>query len=143
MQYQIRKHIDILVKEIVPTVGVPECLLSDRGTNHLMMDVCKALGITKLNTTAYHPQWTDWSNVLIERSNLCCGNMPWDRHLYGPLWAYRNTPHESTGEKPSFLLYGIDLRSPVEAELLPHLPYSVADYREQRLCRLQDIWRKR
>ena len=58
----------------------------------------------------------------------------WDRHLYGPLWAYRNTPHESTGEKPSFLLYGIDLRSPVEAELLapePHLPYSVADYREQ------------
>ncbi len=55
----------------------------------------------------------------------------WDRHLYGPLW---NTPHESTGEKPSFLLYGRDLGSPVEAELLapePHLPYSVADYREQ------------
>ena len=51
--------VDILVKEIVPTVGVPESLLSDRGTNllsHLMTDVCKALGITKLNTTAYHPQ---------------------------------------------------------------------------------------
>ncbi len=50
----------------------------------------------------------------------------WDRHLYGPLWAYRNTPHESTGEKPSFLCM---VRSPVEAELLapePHLPYSVA-----------------
>ncbi len=34
--------VDILVKEIVPTVGVPECLLSDRGTNllsHLMIDV--------------------------------------------------------------------------------------------------------
>ena len=59
--------VDILVKEIVPTVGVPESLLSDRGTNlfsHLMTDVCKALGITKLNTTAYHSQCDD----LVERS---------------------------------------------------------------------------
>lgn len=26
----------------------------------------------------------------------------WDRHLPGVLWVYRNTPHESMGEKPSF-----------------------------------------
>jgi hypothetical protein len=25
----------------------------------------------------------------------------WDRYLPGVLWAYRNTPHDSTGEKPS------------------------------------------
>ncbi len=51
--------VDILIKEIVPTIRVPENLLSDRGTNiisHLMAEVCKALGITKLNTTAYHTQ---------------------------------------------------------------------------------------
>ena len=44
--------VDILVREIVPVFGIPECLLSDRGTNllsHLMTDVCKALGIKKLN----------------------------------------------------------------------------------------------
>ena len=47
--------VDILVKEIIPAVGVPECLLSDQGTNllsHLMTEVGKALGITKMNTTA-------------------------------------------------------------------------------------------
>lgn len=43
----------------------------------------------------------------------------WDKYLHGVLWAYRNTPHESTGEKPSFLLYGIDCRSPTESALLP------------------------
>ena len=46
-------------------VGVPEALLSDRGTNllsRLMRDVSELLGMEKLNTTAYHPQ----SNGLVE-----------------------------------------------------------------------------
>ena len=43
------------------------------------------------------------------------------------LWVYRNTPHESTG---SFLLFGRDLRSPVEAELQALV---VKDYKEQML----------
>ena len=50
------------------------------------------------------------------------------------LWAYRNTSHESTKEKPSFLLFGIDLRSPTEAALLPPDPISHCDcddYREE------------
>ena len=39
--------------------GVPESLLSEKGPNqlsYLMTDVCSLLGITKLNTTAYHLQ---------------------------------------------------------------------------------------
>ena len=46
-------------QEIVPLFGMPEALLSDRGTNllsHLMKDLCEMLGIRKLNTTAYHTQ---------------------------------------------------------------------------------------
>ena len=49
----------LLAEEVIPLVGVPEALLSDRGTNllsHLMWDVCKMLGIVKLNTTTYHLQ---------------------------------------------------------------------------------------
>ena len=30
----------------------------------------------------------------------------WDKYLAGVVWAYRNTPHEATQEKPSFLLFG-------------------------------------
>ncbi len=44
--------------------------------------------------------------------------------------------HDSTGEKPSFLLYGVDCRSPTEAALMPPSDATVkdldiADYREQ------------
>ena len=46
----------LLVEEVVPFFGVPEALLSDRGTNLLSLlirDVCHLLRIKKLNTTAY------------------------------------------------------------------------------------------
>ena len=93
----------LLVEEVVPVIGVPEALLSDRGTNllsHLMRDVCELLGVAKLSTTAYHPQ----CNGLVERFNrtlkmMLCKHVDkfgpkWDRFLPGVLWAYRNTPHD-------------------------------------------------
>ena len=58
----------MIIEEILPFFGVPEALLSDRGTNllsHLMLDLCNMFGTKKLNTTAYHPQ----CNVMVERSN--------------------------------------------------------------------------
>ena len=133
----------LLVEEVVPFFGVPEALLSDRGTNllsHLMMDVCELLGVKKLNTTAYHPQ----CNGMIERFNRTLKSLlrkhaarfgnDWDKYLPGVLWAYRNTPHESTGEKPSFLLFGVDCRGPTEAALLPTNqvePAELDSYREE------------
>ena len=66
--------VDILVHEVMPLVGVPESLLSDRGTNLLsfiMKDVCSLLGIEKLNTTAYHPQ----CDGLVERFNCTLKTM--------------------------------------------------------------------
>lgn len=105
----------LLVEEVVPLFGVPEALLSDRGTNllsHLMQEVCQMLGVKKLNTIAYQ------CDGMVERFNRTLKTMlrkhaaqfgvQWDTYLYGVLWAYRNTPHESTGEKPSFVLYGHD-----------------------------------
>ena len=58
----------------------------------------------------------------------------WDKHLPGILWAYRTTPHDTTGEKPSILLFGWDCKSPSEAALLPldvAKPMVVADYRRE------------
>ena len=138
----------LLAEEIIPVIGVPDALLSDRGTNllsHLMQDVCQLLGMTKLNTTAYHPQ----CDGMIERLNRTLKSMirkhvakfgnEWDRYLAGVLWAYRNTPLEATQEKPSFLLFGIDCKSPTEAALLsPELlePVDVSDYREELVLSL-------
>ena len=133
--------VHLLTKEIVPVFSVPDALLSDRGTNllsHIMRDVCELLGTTKLNTTAYHSQ----CNGMVERMNCTLKVMlrkhtvkfgkQWDQFLPGVLWAYRNTLHDSTLEKPSFLLFGVDLRSPTEAALLPPRDFEGAD--------LTDYW---
>ena len=147
----------LLVEEVVPLIGVPEALLSDRGTNllsHLMRDVCELLGVAKLNTTAYHPQ----CNGLVEKFNRTLKMMlrkhvdkfgpQWDRFLPGVLWAYRNTPHDSTGEKPSFLLFGVDCRSPTEAALVPPQESQkagvedISDYREELILSLSSARNK-
>ena len=138
----------LLVEQVVPLFGVPEALLSDRGANllsHLMTSVCQLLGVKKLNTTSYHPQ----CDGLVERFNRTLKTMlrkhaadfgvQWDRYLPGVLWAYRNTPHDSTGEKPSFLLFGVDCRYPTEAALLPPTPVkpvAIEDYREELVLML-------
>ena len=57
----------------------------------------------------------------------------------GNLWAYRNTPHETTGEKPSFLLFGYDCRTLSKAVLLPPSsldPTTVSYYREHVMLSL-------
>ena len=110
---------ELLTKEIIPFFGVPEAILTDRGTNllsHLMLDICSNLGITKLNTTVYHPE----CDGMVEQFNRTLKSMlrkhadkfgtQWDKYLSGLIWAYRNTPHESTGEKPSFLLIVVPLK---------------------------------
>ena len=138
----------LIAEEVVPLFGVPECLLSDRGTNllsHLVLDLCRMLGITKLNTTAHHPQ----CDGAVERFNRTLKTMlrkhaarfgmQWDSYLSGVLWAYRNTPHTSTGEKPSFLLFGMDCRSPTEAAYMPTSDICstyLDDYREQLMATL-------
>ena len=123
-----RRIAELLVTEVIPLFGVPEALLSDRGTNllsHFMQDICKLVDIQKLNTTAHHPE----CDSMVERFNRTLKTMlrkhaakfgsQWDEYIAGALWAYRNVPHDATGEKPSFLLLGVDCRTPTEAALLP------------------------
>ena len=104
--------VKLLSEEVIPLFGVSEALLSDRGTNlmsTLMLDICKKLGIRKVNTTAYHPE----CNGMVKRFNrtlktalrkhAATFGSQWDQYLSGILFAYRNVPHDSIGEKPSLL----------------------------------------
>lgn len=113
----------------VPQFGVPEALLSDRGTNLLsilMQDVCKLLGIKKLNTTAHHPQY----DGMIERLNRTFKSMlrkhtakfgaERDTYLPGALWANRNTPHTSTGE--NHLIFCLVMTATPQPKLLCYQP---------------------
>ena len=99
----------LLVEEVIAHHGVPSELLSDRGTSFLsklMVDEYKLMGITKINTTAYHPQ----TDGLVERFHWTLTDMlaksverngkDWDKHLPYVLFAYRSSLQQSTGEAP-------------------------------------------
>ena len=79
--------------EIVPFFGVPEALLSDHGTNllsHLVLNVCKLLGVKKLNTMLYYPQCdgvVEWFNRTLKtmlRKHASKFGAQWDNNLPGP-----------------------------------------------------------
>ena len=104
----------LLVEKIISRHGVPSELLSDRGPSFLsglMEEIYRAMGIHKVNTTAYHPQ----TDGLVERFNRTLidmlsqttdsGEQDWDLKLPFILFAYRATPQASTGESPFFLLF--------------------------------------
>ena len=116
----------LLVENIVCRHGVPQELLSDRGSNflsELMLEMCSILGIKKLNTSGYHPQ----TDGLVEKFNCTLTNMiskhtdagtlEWDQQLQLLLFAYRSMVQESTRESPFFLLYGRDPRLTTGTEL--------------------------
>ena len=96
-------------------------------------DICSFLVIEKLNTTAYHPRYDGLTErfKLLRKQAVKFGRQ-WDLHILAVLWAYRNVPHTSTGEKPSYLLFGFYLRSPTDAALYPESsadPVDVSDYK--------------
>lgn len=143
----------ILVEEIVCRHGIPEELLSDRGSNFLstlIQEICKLTGMRKINTSGYHPQ----TDGLVEKFNSTLVNMiakscevrdrDWDDHLPYLLFAYRVSAQESTKESPFFLLYGRDARIPTNTVLThQRSPYAVdvADYKEDILSSLSAAWK--
>ncbi|XP_018648667.1 KRAB-A domain-containing protein [Schistosoma mansoni] len=124
----------------VSRYGAPFSLHSDQGPafeSRLIAEICQLLGIRKTRTTAYHPE----GNGLVERTNRSIkailqafvsrsSQELWDDVLPQCLLAYRTSVHGSTGFSPAILLFGHELRLPVEIQtpLLPceeqeHVPY--------------------
>ena len=142
----------LLVEEVITHQGVPSELLSDLGTSFLlklMEDVYKLMGITKTNTTAYHPQidglmecfhWT-LTDMLAKRVEK--NGKDWDKHLPYVLFAYRSGLQQSTGERPFYLLYGWDpclstdevLNVPVDQRNI-----DLRDYKEEMIHHFSTAW---
>ena len=104
-------------------VGVPEEILTDQGTNftsQLLGEIHRLLQIKPIRTTPYHPQ----TDGLVERFNGTLKAMlkktvaeegkDWDRLLPYLLFAYREVPQASTGFSPFELVYGRNVRGPLD-----------------------------
>lgn len=135
------------VTKIFARHGAPTQLLTDQGGNFvaaLMKEVCRLLGVEKVQTTAYHPE----SNGLLERSHhvfkdslshyIEVSQQDWDEWVPYVLMAYRFNIHTATGYSPHFLLYGRDPVLPIDDIVRPQtIKYDVdQNYVSELIARL-------
>ncbi|CAJ0964630.1 unnamed protein product [Ranitomeya imitator] len=136
--------------------GLPKEILTDQGTpfmSKVMRELCKALKISQLRTSVYHPQ----SDGLVERFNKTLKSMlrkaiekdgrDWDCLLPYLMFSIREVPQASTGFSPFELLYGrhprglLDIAKETwEAEVTPHR--SVIEHvalMQQRIAKVMPI----
>ncbi|KRZ13010.1 Retrovirus-related Pol polyprotein from transposon [Trichinella zimbabwensis] len=136
-----------LVNGIFCRYGAPETLHSDQGRNfesELVKEVCQLFGVAKTRTTAYHPQ----SDGLVERMNRILLDLlakasidhpdDWDAHLDRVLLAYRSSVHHTTGATPSRVVFGRELRLPVDERGAPE--ESVGEYTRRLRQDLEQLY---
>ena len=113
----------VLVNEFFTRFGVPAELHSDQGRefeSRVFRECCELLGVRKTRTTPLHPQ----SDGMVERFNRTLAQQlakyceedqgDWDVKLPAMLMAYRSAEHEATGFSPARLMFGRELRLPVD-----------------------------
>lgn len=117
------RQVASVLLQLFSRVGIPREILTDQGTNFrsdLLKQVYHLLGIKAIKTTPYHPQ----TDGLVERFNRTLKSMlgkfvrdtgsDWDQWLPYLLFAYREVPQASTGFSPFELLFGRQVRGPLD-----------------------------
>ena len=96
--------------------GVPEEILTDQGTNFtsaLLGELYQLIGVKALQTSPYHPL-TDGLVERMLRKTLEGEKRDWDHMLLYVLFAYREVPQATLRLSPFELLYGRDIRGPLD-----------------------------
>ena len=103
-------------------IGVPE-ELSNNGSNFMskvMKQCCETTGIKQLRISPYHPQ----TDGMVEQFNSTLKRLlrkltqdpkaEWDKCLPYIIWAYHGTIHKTTGFSPYKLLFGREMKIPLD-----------------------------
>ena len=134
------------VQNIVLKYGIPEVILTDQGANflsELFANVCRLLQITKVQTTAFHPESNGGlergHRVIVEylRHYIAEDQRDWDEWVAYATYVYNVTTHRSTGYSPFELLFGYRARIPSVLQAQPTPRYTYDNYVSELKGRLQ------
>ena len=109
--------------EVTARIRVPQELLTDNGSNFMskvMKKYCSMIGIKQIRTSPYHPQrdcMVEYFNATLKRllrKLTQNSEVEWDLCLAYVLWSYRGTIHKTTGFSPYQLLFGKQMRMPLD-----------------------------
>ena len=112
-----------LFERVISRHGIPSRITSDQGPQFIgqvMKELCRCMGIQKLQTTAYHPQTNSaveriWPNVSRHLRKFCqAQQQQWDLHLSSMEMALRTSVVRAVGVTPYELMYGSNPRLPLE-----------------------------
>ncbi|CAJ2659678.1 unnamed protein product [Trifolium pratense] len=110
-------------RNVLARFGIPQVVVTDNGTQFTDKDFqafLVALGTKQHFTSVEHPQTNgqaEAANRVILRGlrrRLDQNKKKWVEELDNVLWAYRTTPHSTTGETPFRVVYGTEAVIPVE-----------------------------
>ena len=109
------------IKNVANIYGYPETLQTDNGSSyasHQFRSFCRKSGIKHIFSTPYRPQ----TNGLVERFNQSIitalrsytdtSQKLWDRYISYVTFALNNSPSNTTGFPPNFLIFGRILATP-------------------------------
>lgn len=133
---------------VIRFFGSPSRFHADQGANFesaVVRELCELYGAKKSHTTSYHPQGNGNSERFNRTLLQLLGTLDEDRKPHWPdyieelLLMYNNTVHCSTGQTPSYLLFGWHPRLPLDLVLgtpVPNVtePSSWVQRHHQRLC---------
>ena len=111
------------MKDVRSFLLPPVQLHSDQGTqfeSNVMTNICRMLNIRKTWTTAYHPQGDGlvehFNQTILAMLATCAQQHPstWEMHLQKVCFAYNSSEHPSTGYSLFYLMFGREVRLPVE-----------------------------
>ena len=118
------KHIADELIQLFSRVGLVDEIQSDQGTafiSNMMQQFYRVLGVKHIRSSAFHPE----TNALCERLNgtikklikTCLVDKDkrlWDTILPLVMFAIRSSKHSTTGFTPFELLYGYDIKGPLD-----------------------------
>ncbi|KHJ76895.1 integrase core domain protein, partial [Oesophagostomum dentatum] len=142
----------VLVNDVVCRFGVPEKLVSDRGSNYtseLFKEIAEILGTKHALTTAYHHQ----ANGQVERyvktisealnSFVHDSSENWAKFLQLITFAINTSRNETTQETPFFLMHGRDPQLISDAILkYPRRIFGDPEsYKTELIANIYNAWR--
>ncbi|XP_019433940.1 PREDICTED: uncharacterized protein LOC109340679 [Lupinus angustifolius] len=110
-------------RSIITRFGIPSAIVTDNGTqfaDRRFQELLSGLCIKQHFTSVEHPRTNGQAEapnkVILKgiKKRLDESKANWPDQLHHVLWAYRTTPHSTTGESPFNLTYSAEAMIPVE-----------------------------
>ena len=118
----------ILYSEIFCRYGSADVIVSDRGANFLsklVAALCELFQVTRHHTSSFHPECNSVAertfSTLAQAIRSYCNveQNNWHKQLPAIMMAFRNAQSATTGYTPYELVFGRQMRTPLDTALIP------------------------